>query len=97
MANRPTPGRQAFKAELQKIEQHIPAAYSARVKEYLKKSGYAVKLREKLALLGRDNPDGMRIYINNVRKGHNVDWDVLAAFQQLVKEVKKGTLEPVEA
>lgn len=97
MANRPTPGRQAFKSELQKIEGHIPSAYSARIKELLKKSGYAVKLREKLAPQGRDNEDGMRIYINNVRKGHNVDWDVLAAFQQLAKEVKKVTLEPVEA
>jgi hypothetical protein len=97
MANRPTPGRQAFKDELQKLEEHIPSAYSARIKELLKKSGYAVKLREKLAPQGRDNEDGVRIYINNVRKGHNVDWDVLAAFQQLVKEVKKATLEPVEA
>jgi hypothetical protein len=97
MANRPTPGRQAFKAELQKLEQHIPYAYSSRIKELLKKSGYAVKLKEKLAPQGRDNDDGVRIYINNVRKGHNVDWEVLSAFQQLVKEVKKNTLEPVEA
>lgn len=97
MANRPTPGRKAFKAELQDIEGHIPSAYSARVKEILRKNGYAVKLREKLAALGRDNEDGVRIYINNVRKGHIVDWDVLAAFQHLVKDVKKITLEPANA
>jgi hypothetical protein len=98
MANRPTPGRKAFKDDLQSIESDIPRAYSARVLEFLKKNGYAVKLGRKLADKGRDNDRGMMVYINNVRKGHTVDWDVLAGFQQLVKEVKRATtLEPQDA
>lgn len=97
MANRPTPGRKAFKDELKKIDSALPGAYSARVLEMLKKNGYAVKLAAKLADKGRDNDAGMMVYINNVRKGHYVDWDVLAGLQALVKEVKKATLETAEA
>jgi hypothetical protein len=97
MANRPTPGRKAFKEELQRIDADIPSAYSARVLEILKKNGYAVKLDHKLADKGRNNDQGMMVYINNVRKGHTVDWDVLAGIQQLVKDVRKVTLEPVAA
>lgn len=97
MANRKTPGRQAFRDELELIENDIPTTYSSRVLEELKKNGYAVKLRAKLADKGRDNDAGMMVYINNVRKGHTVDWDALAALQKVVKEVKKATLEPQEA
>ena len=98
MANRPTPGRKAFKKDLKKIDADLPGAYSARVLEMLKKNGYAVKLAAKLADKGRDNDPGMMVYINNVRKGHYVDWDVLAGLQALVKEVKKSvTLETQEA
>lgn len=98
MANRPTPGRKAFKTDLESIEADIPTTYSVRVLEILKKNGYAVKLAAKLAEKGRDNDAGMMVYINNVRKGHTVDWDVLAGLQSLVKEVKKSTaLEPQEA
>jgi len=97
MANRPTPGRKAFTAELKSIEDDIPTTYSVRVLEILKKNGYAVKLAARLAEKGRDNDQGMMVYINNVRKGHTVDWDVLAAIQKLAEEVKRATLEPVEA
>lgn len=98
MANRPTPGRKAFKDELEKIDSAVPSTYSGRVLETLKKNGYAVKLGAKLADKGRDNDAGMMVYINNVRKGHYVDWDVLAGLQALVKEVKKSvTLEAQEA
>ena len=97
MANRPTPGRKPFKEDLKNINSDIPKAYSARVLETLKKNGYAVKLGRKLADKGRDNDLGMKTYINNVRKGHTVDWDVLAGLQQLVKEVRKTALASQEA
>lgn len=97
MANRPTPGRKAFRETLDAINSDIPSAYSARVLEILKKNGYATRLARALADKGRDNDAGMKVYINNVRKGHTVDWDVLAGIQQLVKEVKKSTLETVAA
>lgn len=97
MANRKTPGRQAFKDELKLIDNDIPSAYSSRVLEVLKKNGYVVKLRAKLADKGRDNDAGMMVYINNVRKGHIVDWEALAGLQKVVAEVRKATLEPVEA
>ena len=97
MANRPTPGRKAFKEDLKKIDTELPGTYSTRVLEMLKKNGYAVKLAAKLADKGRDNDAGMMVYINNVRKGHYVDWDVLAGLQALAREVKKATLETVEA
>lgn len=93
MANRKTPGRDAFKVELQKIEGDIPTAYSARILEILQKNGYAVKLKALLAMRGRDNKEGLFVYFNNVRKGHTVDWDVLAAFQQLAKQVKKSNAQ----
>lgn len=97
MANRKTPGRQALKDELKLIDNDIPSTYSGRVLEVLKKNGYAVKLRAKLADKGRDNDAGMMVYINNVRKGLTVDWDVLAGLQKVVLEVKKAALEPQEA
>ena len=97
MANRPTPGRAAFNGDLEKIDSDIPSAYSARVWEILEKNGYAVKLHRALAEKGQDTRKGQLTYINNVRKGHTVDWDALAGLQQLVKEVKKATLETVEA
>ncbi|GAC1605471.1 MAG: hypothetical protein NVS3B25_34780 [Hymenobacter sp.] len=98
MANRKTPGREPFRKEMEHIDADIPNAYSARVLELLQKNGYALTLRAKLAPKGRDTKDGLMTYINNVRKGHTVDWDVLAALQALVKEVKKATtLEAQEA
>lgn len=97
MANRITPGRKAHTSELKLIDAEIPRDYSVRVLEFLQKNGYAVTLKAKLAPRGRDNKKGLMTYINNVRKGHTVDWDVLAALQKLVKEVKNATLEPQEA
>ena len=98
MANRKTPGREAFSTEMEKLEGDIPSAYSARVLEILQKTGYAVTLKAKLAPKGRDTKEGLMTYVNNVRKGLTVDWQVLAALQQLVKDVKKATtLEPQEA
>jgi hypothetical protein len=98
MANKPTPGRKAFKDDLEVIDNDIPYAYSARVLEILKKNGYAVTLGHLLAARGRDFSDkGMMLHINNVRKGATVDWFVLAAFQELVKEVKKSVTQEAVA
>ena len=97
MANRPTPGRKSFQEDLKNINGDIPKAYSRRVLETLKKNGYALKLNRKLAERGQDNDLGMKTYINNVRKGHTVDWDVLAGLQQLAKEVRKTALASQEA
>ena len=94
MANRPTPGRAAFTTELKTFGPDIPNAYSRRTLELLKKNGYAVKLQAQLAPKGQDNDAGMMVYINNVRKGHTVDWDVLAALKKVTEEVKKSTLQP---
>lgn len=94
MANRPTPGRKAFKDDLAQMEADIPGAYSRRTLELLKKNGYVVKLQAKLAVKGQDNDAGMMVYINNVRKGHTVDWDVLAALKKVTEEVKKAVLQP---
>ena len=93
MANRPTPGRPAFTTELQAFAGDIPSAYTRRVLEQLRKNGYVVKLQAKLADKGRDNDKGMQQYINNVRKGHTVDWDVLAALKKVTEEVRKSTLQ----
>lgn len=93
MANRPTPGRAAFTTELKRFTADIPNAYSRRTLELLKKNGYAVKLLAQLAHKGQDNDGGMMVYINNVRKGHTVDWDVLTALQKVTEEVKKSTLQ----
>ena len=94
MANRPTPGRAAFKTELGGFGPDIPTAYSRRTLELLKKNGYLIKLMAKLASKGQDNDKGVMTYINNVRKGHNVDWDVLAALKKVTEEAKKSTLQP---
>ena len=92
MANRTTPGRPAFRIELGTFSDEIPKTYAHRTLEQLRKTGYAVRLQAKLADKGRDNEAGMLEYIRNVRKGHYVDWDALAALKKVTEEVKKSTL-----
>ncbi|UOR07220.1 hypothetical protein MUN82_08995 [Hymenobacter aerilatus] len=86
MANRKKPGKEAFKKELLEFSSDIPQAYTTRTLEKLAENGKLGAIVAQMREKGTYTPQALKIYINNVRLGRIVDWNVLDALRDLAKE-----------
>lgn len=84
MANHKVPGREAFETDLDSVTPDLPATYAQRVLEKLHLKGRFTFERH-----GKQIPYTPTV-IHNVRKKLVVDFKVVDAMKEVVKEVQKA-------
>lgn len=92
MANRKKPEKEAFERDRAALSPSIPTEYTNKTLELLAENGKLLRIIDRMRAKGTYTPRALKIYINNVRLGRAVDWDVLDALRKVANT--KLELEP---